>query len=429
MKIVPANIRRTVVTRVILAWAALSLLAGAVALYVELGRANRMVLELAANETKRFTGHIEAIGPEHVGILEQQAKAFLEGDFISLRLYGTDQKRILEAFESGRKEPRRILPEHVHDLAPGELDHHHMFWVDGGLLMQLLLPISDGEGLMRGYFEGVYEVNAGTLRDIKAGITASLALTLGIVLVTAAVLYSVIAALDRGLVSLSSDLLKSNIELMEVLGSAIALRDSDTDVHNYRVTAYAMAMGKALRLPARRLRNLIAGAFLHDAGKIGISDAILLKPGPLTPAEMEAMRRHVSLGVGIVANSGWLRGARDIVEFHHEKFDGSGYLKGLAGAAIPRSARIFAIIDVFDALVSRRPYKKPVPFAEAMAVLERGRGTHFDPALLDVFRGIAAELHGQISACNNAALRRIVRSQVAEHFLLADEAARGRAAP
>jgi len=137
------------------------------------------------------------------------------------------------------------------------------------------------------------------------------------------------------------------------------------------------------------------------------------------------MRRHVSLGVGVVANSGWLRGARDVVEFHHEKFDGSGYLKGLAGGAIPRSARIFAIIDVFDALVSRRPYKEPVPFAEAMTVLEHDRGTHFDPALLDVFRGIAAELHGQISGCNDAALRRIVRSQVAEHFLLADEAARG----
>lgn len=425
MKIVPANVRSMVVTRVILAWALLSLLAGALALYIELGRANRMVHELAANETKRFTEHIEAIGPEHAGQLEAQAKEFLKGDFISLRLYGADQEKILEAFDSGGPEPRRSLPAHVHHLAQDELDHHHTFWLDGRLLMQLLLPIADAKGLRRGYFEGVYEVNAGTLRDILAGLAASLALTLGIVLVTAAVLHSVIAALNRGVVGLSSDLLKSNIELMEVLGGAIALRDSDTDVHNYRVTAYAIAMGKALRLPPRGLRNLIAGAFLHDAGKIGVSDAILLKPGPLTAVEMDTMRRHVALGVGVVANSGWLRGARDVVEFHHEKFDGSGYLKGLAGGAIPRSARIFAIIDVFDALISRRPYKEPVPFDEAMAILERGRGTHFDPALLDAFQGIAAEIHGQIGASNDAALRRMVRSQVAEHFLLADEAARG----
>jgi HD-GYP domain-containing protein (c-di-GMP phosphodiesterase class II) len=220
-------------------------------------------------------------------------------------------------------------------------------------------------------------------------------------------------------------LLKSNIELMEVLGSAIALRDSNTDAHNYRVTAYAMAMGKALRLPERPMRDLIAGAFLHDAGKIGISDAILLKPGPLTPAEMQVMRSHVSLGAGIVARSDWLRGAREVVEFHHEKFDGSGYLKGLAAGAIPVGARAFAIIDVFDALVSRRPYKQPLPFDEAMAILERGRGAHFDPALLDVFRGIAAEFHGQISAADDSALRRTVRLRVARHFRLADAAARG----
>jgi len=140
---------------------------------------------------------------------------------------------------------------------------------------------------------------------------------------------------------------------------------------------------------------------------------------------METLRRHVSLGVRIITNAGWLLGARDVVEFHHEKFDGTGYLKGLSGKAIPRNARVFAIIDVFDALTSRRPYKEPLPFDEAMAILERGRGTHFDPELLDVFRGIVANLHGQVSACDDAALRRIVRSRVAEHFLLAEEAARG----
>jgi HD-GYP domain-containing protein (c-di-GMP phosphodiesterase class II) len=422
VRIVPANVGRIVATRVILAWAGLSVLAGAVTLYFETGRVSRMVFGLAANETKGFIGHIDEIGAEHVGALEKQAKALLQGDFVSLRLYGIDKKKILEAFKPDRNEPRRNLPEHIHDLGSGDLDHHHMFWVDGRLLMQLLLPVSGADGLARGYFEGVYEVGAAALGDIKTGTGANLALTLGIVLVTAAVLHSVIAALNRGLIGLSSDLLKSNIELMEVLGSAIALRDSDTDVHNYRVTAYAIGMGKKLRLPDRQLRDLIAGAFLHDAGKIGVSDTILLKPGSLTPAEMEAVRRHVSLGVRIVAQSSWLQGARDIVEFHHEKFDGSGYLKKLADGAIPLGARVFAIIDVFDALTSRRPYKEALPFDEAMAILERGRGTHFDPVFLEVFRGIAAEIHGRITGLDDSALRQSVRSQVAEHFRLADAA-------
>ncbi len=406
--------------RVILAWVGLSVVAGGTTLYFELGRVNRMVFGLAANETKRFIGHIEAIGPEHVGALEIQARAFLRKNFVSLRLYGLDKKKILEVFEPGSVEPRGSLAQHIRDLAPGDHDQHHMYWVDGRLLMQLLLPVPGDDGTARGYFESVYQVDAETLGNIKGGITANLALALGIVLATAAVLYSVIAALNRNLIGLSSDLLKSNLELMETLGSAIALRDSVTDAHNYRVTVYAMCMGEVLRLSARQRRDLIAGAFLHDAGKIGVSDAILLKPGPLTPAEMAAMRQHVFLGVGIVARSGWLGGARDIVEFHHEKFDGSGYLKGLAAGAIPLGARIFAIIDVFDALTSRRTYKKPVPFAEAMVILERGRGTYFDPALLDVFQGIAAEIHARISAYDDASLRRKVRSQVAEHFRLAD---------
>lgn len=420
MKVVPRNVDRAVAVRVLLAWFALSVLAGALTFYVELARINRTVLGVAADEAKRFTGHVGAIGPEHVAMLETRAREFLSGDFISLRLYGVDGRKILETFDPDGRGPRRRLEEHVHDLAPGEIDHHHMSWVEGALLMQVLLPVAGSGGELHGYFEGVYQVADDTLGDMKAGIAASVALTLGIVLVTAAVLYSVIAALNRGLVRLSADMLKSNIELMEVLGSAIALRDSETDAHNYRVTAYAMAMGGALRLPARQARDLIAGAFLHDAGKIGVSDAILLKPARLTRAEMAAMRRHVSLGVGIVARSGWLRGARDVIEFHHEKFDGSGYSKGVADGAIPPNARIFAIIDVFDALTSRRPYKEALAFDEAIAILERGRGSHFDPALLDTFRDIVAETYRQVSAADDSALRRNVRSRVARHFRLAD---------
>src|SRR3972149_6222875 len=152
-----------VVMRVILAWVALSLLAGAGTLYFELGRVNRMVLGLAANEARGFTEHIEAIGPEHVELLEKQAREFLQGDFISLRLYGTDKRKILEAFDPDGQVSHRRLEEHVHDLAPGEFDHHHMSWVGGALLMQMLLPVAGNDGALRGYFEGVYAVSADSL--------------------------------------------------------------------------------------------------------------------------------------------------------------------------------------------------------------------------------------------------------------------------
>ena len=415
MQLTPANVGRTVAARLVLAWAALSVLAGAAALYFEVGRVSRTVAALARSEAEGFTRHLGAIGPQHEAALRAQATQFLEGGFVALRLYDARNEPVLEAADAGRAADLR---EHMRALPPGGAGLHEMRWREGRLLMRLVVPLAGPQGL-RGRFDGLYEVDAPTLAEIRAGVGRSLALTLGAVLATAAVLYSVIGALTRRLARLSADLLQSNLELMEVLGSAIALRDSATDAHNYRVTAYAIAMGEALRLPGAELRDLIAGAFLHDVGKIGVPDAVLLKPGALTPEEMQAMRRHVPLGAGVIAGSPWLRGARAVVECHHEKFDGSGYPQGLAGGAIPLGARIFAIVDAFDALTSRRPYKEALAFDAAMALLERGRGTHFEPALLDAFRGVAAAVHGRIGTTDEAGLRRSVRRQAMEHFRLA----------
>jgi HD-GYP domain-containing protein (c-di-GMP phosphodiesterase class II) len=237
-----------------------------------------------------------------------------------------------------------------------------------------------------------------------------------VILATTVVLYPVIISLNKGLVKLSSDLLKGNIELMEVLGSAIAKRDSDTNVHNYRVTIYAIRLAEALGLAQTQIRNLIAGAFLHDVGKIGISDNILLKPGKLTDEEFQVMRTHVLLGEDIIAKSNWLQHARDVVEFHHEKYDGNGYMRGLKGEEIPLNARIFAIVDVFDALTSKRPYKEPFSFEEAMSILHRDRGTHFDPRLVDAFSAIAPGLYREISTADDDAVEAMLNDRVRRHF-------------
>ena len=162
---------------------------------------------------------------------------------------------------------------------------------------------------------------------------------------------------------------------------------------------------------------MIAGAFLHDAGKIGISDTILLKPGPLTKEEFSVMRTHVLLGVDIISRAHWLQSARDVVEFHHEKFDGSGYMKGLKGEAIPLNARIFAIVDVFDALTSTRPYKKPLLFDETMSMLRRDRGSHFDPRLLDAFDAIAPRLYSAIGNAKNTVVEKALRGLVRKYYL------------
>ena len=129
--------------------------------------------------------------------------------------------------------------------------------------------------------------------------------------------------------------------------------------------------------------------FLHDVGKIGVRDSILLKPGRLDKDEYEIMKTHVRHGLDIVKRSAWLKDATDVVGYHHEKFNGEGYFENLAGEKIPIAARIFAIADVFDALTSERPYKKAFSLEQAISILKEGKETHFDPQLLDVFIDIA----------------------------------------
>ena len=138
---------------------------------------------------------------------------------------------------------------------------------------------------------------------------------------------------------------------------------------------------------------LFKSAPLHDIGKIGIPDAILLKPGRLTPDEFEVMKTHTTLGRDAIVSaerlldspSNFLRLAREIAHYHQEKWDGSGYPEGLSGEAIPLSARLMAIADVYDALISRRVYKPPMPHADAVTIIRDGRGRHFDPDMVDAF--------------------------------------------
>jgi HD-GYP domain-containing protein (c-di-GMP phosphodiesterase class II) len=152
-------------------------------------------------------------------------------------------------------------------------------------------------------------------------------------------------------------------------------------------------------------------------GKIGIRDAILHKPARLDSEEFGVMQTHVGHGLDIVSRSAWLAHARDVVGAHHEKYDGSGYPGGLAGHAIPLEARVFAIADVFDALTSQRPYKTAFSFEDTMNILEEGRGSHFDPELLDRFAGIAPQLYAEYGGRDDPQLREELRSIVRRFFV------------
>ncbi len=411
------NIHKKIIKRLLLGWLLLSLSIGGAVFYLEMVKLDTLVLALAVEEARSLTVELDQASAGQMERLKQKASQFLKGHFIVLELYDAHKKQILREVRPGREAIEQKLDQHAESFPLENAAYHKNFLIDGKLFMQVLLPLHDHSGELIGYFEGVYQVDDKTLHNIHTDITRTLLLVMAAIFITAIMLYPIIISLNRGLIKLASDLTKGNIELMNVLGSAIAKRDSDTSSHNYRVTIYAIRLAETLGLSSAQIRNLIAGAFLHDVGKIGIRDNILLKPAKLSAEEFAVMRNHVLLGVDIISKSAWLKGAGEVVEFHHERFDGSGYMKGMKGAEIPLNARIFAIVDVFDALTSKRPYKQPFSFDESMDMMRRDSGSHFDPELLLTFSGIVYSLYQEASHAEDSTLEALLNQLVNKHFL------------
>lgn len=183
------------------------------------------------------------------------------------------------------------------------------------------------------------------------------------------------------------ELQQTRLQIIQCLGRAAEYRDNETGLHVVRMSHYSRILALAAGLGEARAEEIMNAAPMHDIGKIGIPDAVLLKAGPLDETERSIMQEHVRMGAEILGehDSPLLRMARSIALAHHEKYDGSGYPAGLAGEAIPIEARIVAIADVFDALTSVRPYKKAWTVDDAIALLQREKGRHFDPVLVDLF--------------------------------------------
>ena len=184
------------------------------------------------------------------------------------------------------------------------------------------------------------------------------------------------------------ELRETRLQIVQRLGTAAEFKDNETGNHVLRMSHYARTLALAAGYDEAAAEELLHAAPLHDVGKIGIPDAILQKPGPLTPEEWVVMRQHTEFGARIIGEhpSGLLCLAASIALHHHEKWDGSGYPHGLAGEDIPHAARIIAIADVFDALTSTRPYKPAWPVEKAVALIVEQSGRHFDPALVAHFQ-------------------------------------------
>jgi HD-GYP domain-containing protein (c-di-GMP phosphodiesterase class II) len=169
------------------------------------------------------------------------------------------------------------------------------------------------------------------------------------------------------------------------LGSALESRDVETNAHSIRVMKYARALAESMGISGQPLQDIEYGVFLHDIGKIGVPDAILLKPDKLTDEEWVTMREHPVCGRYLLAGIKFLEGGINIVYCHHERWDGAGYPRKLRGEEIPRGARIFAVADTLDAMTSDRPYRKALSYETARAEIRVHCGSQFDPSVVDAF--------------------------------------------
>ncbi len=397
------NIHKIVIKRLLIASSLIALVVTAIALYIELESIEKNVVHMAYEESRQYVDSYNQYrldqNTNNFQIFQKTIKDKLKNShFIILEFYNDKHDLLLTVGTVNVNKIRDELISKDHKVLMDNNVNYRTFFVHNALqnklYMDVEIPLTQkGSKQTSGFLKGIYRVSSTEINVLIYDAVLVLAHYIATIIFTTIVLYPIIIHLNKDLLKSANDLSHANITLLKVLGGAIAKRDSDTNAHNYRVTIYAICLAQALKLKKPQIRALIKGAFLHDVGKIGISDNILLKPGKLDDKEFKEMQRHVIYGVDIINNSEWLNDAVDVVKFHHEKFDGSGYFNSLVGKTIPLNARIFAIVDVFDALTSIRPYKKAFSYAESIQIIKKDSGSHFDPDLLHEFEKIAEELY------------------------------------
>ena len=400
---------------------ALASIASPVAWFVARESAEESVVSLAIEESARVLHYYRAVGLESAEGQQNARKAadsITGGLFDIAEIYDPQGHKVAESMS---EQGALIEPFLAANGAPQyQQASYESVELSRDWVLRVFVPLRDtpgnSQGAISGYFEGVRIIPAWQREQIfNSSLTVAMLIGLASLL-SGALIFPLVAFLSTDNDRKAREVLDSHISMMEALGRAIAKRDSDTGAHNYRVAWIAAQIAERMSLAGREMQALIAGSFLHDVGKIGIPDAILLKPGKLDAEEMAVMRTHVEQGEQIVKGMGWLDGAHAVVAGHHEKWDGSGYPRALSGGQIPLAARIFAVADVFDALCSKRPDKAPMGFDAAMAILAKDTGSHFDPAVMLVFRRIAKTVYKRLEHSDEADSRQLLEDCVRKHF-------------
>lgn len=408
--------------RIAIASILLAAVASPLAWFVARENAEQNTVSMAMEESRRVLRHYGAMpqsGADADAHARKAADTLAGGLFDIAEIYDRDGNILAATLTEEGMTVEVLLHEHRPPTYT-TASHESTVLKDKRWILRVFVPLRDATSSdpsqVNGYFEGVriipdWQRKQMMQRALSTALMVSLAS-----LLCGLVIYPVVVHLSADNERKTHEILDSHLSLLETLGRTIAQRDSNTGAHNYRVAWIAVRIGENLGLKGKIMQSLIAGSFLHDIGKVSIPDIILRKPGKLDAAETEVMHTHVEHGQEILDGIEWLDEASDVVTGHHEKWDGSGYPYRIAGESIPLSARIFTVADVFDALCSQRPYKEPMNYEAAMALMEKETGSHFDPEVMAAFRPIAREIFNRITKCTDEDARYMLEERIRLYF-------------
>ena len=299
------DIRKIIIRNLSVGGIIIALATGGVVSLIEHNRFDEYLSNLALNESNKFSNYYqnyyEDPSPLSLEVLSNRIQNDLDINlFIIIEVYDNNLNKIIDK-SINEFEIQDVLNYRFSSFKmKGELAHIKTS-INEQWYVKTMSPIRDKKNSrIIGHFEGVYRVSEEKIRELKKHIFLSVVQSVGIVLITTFLLYPVILNLDKKLKLRTQELLDSNVNTLKALGNAIAKRDTITNAHNYRVTIYSVRLAEQLKISRCQIQSLIKGAFLHDVGKIGISDTILLKKDTLTPSEIETMKQHVVFGVDIL---------------------------------------------------------------------------------------------------------------------------------
>lgn len=292
------SIHKKLILRLSLAWVLLSIVIGTVIYFIEQEKIDEFVVALAETESNKFIAdeiqYLDNLTPSNRDILSNNAREHLmSGSFIVIEFYDRNKKQVVEHSRQDAEEIESKMNLIKHENLMTDTTQYAKIYIDEQMFLRVVTPLKRVDGSIVGFFEGIYHVEPIIINNIKDRVIFSLLQVIITILIATMVLYPVIIVLNKDLIKYSMDLSNANMGMLEVLGNAIAKRDSDTNEHNYRVTIYAIRLAEIMALNRKDIQELVKGAFLHDVGKIAISDNILLKPDKLTEAEFEVMKTHV----------------------------------------------------------------------------------------------------------------------------------------